>query len=629
MKKMLSLAIALILAATWLPCAALGEAEYAHAYRSTFSDAITSMNPYTTQTRSDYAFIANIMDGLIETDVYGRPVPSLAESYSHNEDYSVWTFKLREGIYWVDASGEKTAYEVTADDFVAGMRYVADPANDASSISTIRNVVSGLYDYYYNLVDIDEGTDIGMTREEVLAGFDQTVGVRAVDRYTVEYTLSGPYPYFLTFAQLDLFLPFEQAFYEQVGQDFATGKDAMLYCGGYYVSKWDRDKQIVMTRNLHYWDPASITVGELVYEYVADGISSLELFKRGNVTQVGLSSEEVASVRGTEWADDVYLSEKSVTTYWFSFNFGTKNPEMAIAVQNENFRKAIFSAIDAVTLSAIWEPTDPAFFTRYTLLPENAVFDDNGKDYTDYPALAPYKGVNPFSAEAAKAYMQQAVSELCDADGAIVGCAPASVDMLPITQFDADGKLPFDIVFTSSTSDTDMKKAALVKAMLETYIGKEYVNVVLGYSGNSFSAEVYDLGNWDLLDDSYGFRYADPSANLDRCTSDYDITESRYTIPEYDAMVKKASGTHDIAQRFTLYAEAEAWMFEHAYIKPYMTGGGSYNMTCVVPYTTPGGFFGMNSYKMKGAVIQANPVTSAQYAALTEQYKAEIAALAN
>lgn len=58
-----------------------------------------------------------------------------------------------------------------------------------------------------------------------------------------------------------------------------------------------------------------------------------------------------------------------------------------------------------------------------------------------------------------------------------------------------------------------------------------------------------DLGNWDICDDSYGFRYADPSANLNRCTSDYDITASAYDIPEYDAMVAAADATYDIGER--------------------------------------------------------------------------------
>ena len=80
----------------------------------------------------------------------------------------------------------------------------------ARGIRTKRKVMAGLYDYYYALVDIDDGTDIGKTRDEVVASFDETVGVKAVDEYTVEYTLSGPCPYFLSYAQLDMTLPVEQ-----------------------------------------------------------------------------------------------------------------------------------------------------------------------------------------------------------------------------------------------------------------------------------------------------------------------------------------------------------------------------------------------------------------------------------
>ena len=603
---------------------------YVNAYKSTFSESITSMNPYCTGGTSDYIFIANIVDGLVETDKYGTAVPCLAESWEHNDDYSVWTFHLRPDVYWVDHNGEVTEYKVTADDFVAGIRYIAEPTHNASSFSTISGVIAGLQEYYENLVNIDDGQDVGMTRDEVLASFDETVGVKALDEYTVEYTLTGPCPYFLSYAQLDLTLPVEQAFLDQVGEDYGLAMDKMLYNGGYYISAWDLDKQFVLTKNGHYWDVDNITLDTLQWEFISDSISTLEMFQRGNVTDVSLGSEEIASIRGGEWENYIYLSEKTVTTYWYSFNFATKNPEMAAAVQNENFRKAIFTAIDAVTLSAIWEPNDPEFFCRYTLLPENCMFDEDGVDYTDYGRLKEYKENNPFNAETAKGYMEAAVAELCEADGVTLkGVTPGTVDMLPMTEFEADGKLPIDIVYSSSNSDTEMKKATLVKNMLETYLGTEYVNVILCYSNNNFTAEVLDLGNWDLYDNSYGFRYADPSANLNRCTSDFDITDSSYQIPEFDAMIAAADVTYDLSERYAAYAEAELYLLDHAYIKPYMTGGGSYKMTRLVPYTVPGGYFGLGRYKMKGALIQETPVTTEQHAQLKEQYDAERAALAN
>ena len=71
----------------------------------------------------------------------------------------------------------------------------------------------------------------------------------------------------------------------------------------------------------------NLTLDVLSWEYVSDGISSLELFERGDITSTSMTSEEVASVRGSEWEKYVYLSEKTVTTYWYSFNFTSRNPE--------------------------------------------------------------------------------------------------------------------------------------------------------------------------------------------------------------------------------------------------------------------------------------------------------------
>ena len=60
------------------------DAAYVDAYKSTFSESITSMNPYCTTGTTDYVFIANIIEGLVETDKYGRSVPCMAESWEAN-----------------------------------------------------------------------------------------------------------------------------------------------------------------------------------------------------------------------------------------------------------------------------------------------------------------------------------------------------------------------------------------------------------------------------------------------------------------------------------------------------------------------------------------------------------------
>ena len=50
-------------------------------------------------------FIALVFDGLIRLDGDLKPVPLLAESWEHSDDYLTWTFNLRDDVYWQD--GEK------------------------------------------------------------------------------------------------------------------------------------------------------------------------------------------------------------------------------------------------------------------------------------------------------------------------------------------------------------------------------------------------------------------------------------------------------------------------------------------------------------------------------------------
>jgi oligopeptide transport system substrate-binding protein len=125
MKRLLLIAIAVLLLAGGL--FARGGAEAPATYSTTYATEVKTLNYFLLLDTTALRVAANTMDGLVENDRYGRFVPSLAESWEHNEDYSVWTFTLRPGVMWVDSTGAETEYEVTADDFVEGMRFIAEP----------------------------------------------------------------------------------------------------------------------------------------------------------------------------------------------------------------------------------------------------------------------------------------------------------------------------------------------------------------------------------------------------------------------------------------------------------------------------------------------------------------------
>ncbi|MCQ1529337.1 peptide ABC transporter substrate-binding protein [Lutispora saccharofermentans] len=601
------------------------EVKYEDVYRTTFSTEYKTLNPYNLSSTSAYTMVANSIDGLVENDKYGMIVPSLAESWKSNDDYTVWTYKLREGIFWVDHTGAKTEYEVTADDFVEGIRYIADPKNGAKNISTISKVISGLYDYYWDLADIDDGEDIGKTREDVLKSFDEKVGVKALDKYTVEYSLDSSTPFFNSYLVIELFYPVEKAFLDKVGEDFGTSMDKMLYNGGYYISTWERDKLVVLTKNEHYWDKDNIFVKELNFQRVGDEITGLEMFQRGELTGCSITADQLKALKGSEWEKYIYLKDKNTVTFWFTMNFISKNQEFRTFINNVNFRKALLYGIDRVKISALYEPDNPEFFVRNTIIPEDTLIDPNGVDYTDYPDLKPIKENIPYDPAKAKEYMQKAAAELCNPDGTIKGLSPAKVDMGNIAEFQSDAKLPVELVLATTTDPLETKKALLIAEMLKQNLGEENIKVIVGYSATSFQDEVFSPMNFDLVDDSYSFRFADPSANLARLTTDGSLNEGGYDIPEYDQLVGKASLENNIAERYKLFSEAEKYMLDNVYLMPYMTGGGSYRMSKELPYQTPMGGFGLTRFKMKGAKIQDKPVTIEQYNELKVQHEKEMA----
>lgn len=624
MKKLVSWLIIISMIATlFTGCSKQTSGAYEDVYYSTFSSEYKTLNPYNLSSSAAYTMVANSIDGLVENDKYGGVVPSLAESWTYNEDYTVWTFKLRENVFWVDNTGAKTEYEVTADDFVEGIRYISEPKNGAKNFSTISKVIEGLYDYYWNLADIDEGLDVGKTREEVLASFEDTVGVKAIDKYTVEYTLTTSTPYFLSYLIIELFYPVEKAFLDKVGEDFGTSMETMLYNGGYYISTWERDKLVELTKNENYWDKENITVSKLNFQKVGDELTGLEMFQRGEITGCTVTADQLKALKGTEWEKYINLKDKNTVTFWFTMNFQSKNTEFQKFVNNDNFRKALLYGIDRVKISSLYEPNDPEFFIRNTIIPEDTLKDPDGVDYTDYPNLKPIKENIPYNPELAKEYMDKAIAELCNSDGTIKGLTPSKVDMGTIATFDSDAKLPIDLVLATTTDPLETKKGLLIAEMLKENLGKENINVIVGYAATSFQDEVFSPMNFDLVDDSYSFRFGDPSANLSRLTTDGSLNEGGYNIPEFDKLVEEAMKQNDIKERYTKFSEAEKYMVENVYLMPYMTGGGSYNMSKELPFQTPTGGFGLTRYKMKGAKIQSKPVTSEQYKELKATYEKE------
>ncbi|MBR5244968.1 MAG: hypothetical protein IKW07_02955, partial [Clostridia bacterium] len=171
-------------------------------YDYLYASEITSMNYLTTSVSQNQKSLANFVDTLIEFDCYGNIQPCLATEWSVSDDGLVWTFKIREGVKWYDCDGNAVA-DVTANDFVSAARLVADPEFDSDMPDMlISYIVNGIELYNW----ADETAEPDFT----------TLGVVAVDDYTLEYHLRQPCAYFLTLLTYGCYLPIYAPFYESL-----------------------------------------------------------------------------------------------------------------------------------------------------------------------------------------------------------------------------------------------------------------------------------------------------------------------------------------------------------------------------------------------------------------------------
>ena len=75
-------------------------------YKTYFSTSYPSLNYFSTSYATVREIATNCIDGLVEPDIYGNYIPSMAESWEHNEDYTAWTFKIRKDMKWIDHTGD-------------------------------------------------------------------------------------------------------------------------------------------------------------------------------------------------------------------------------------------------------------------------------------------------------------------------------------------------------------------------------------------------------------------------------------------------------------------------------------------------------------------------------------------
>jgi len=621
MKRIMAIALCVIMMLSLCAMPVMAE-EAASAYRTLYSGEITSLNYLTTATANEFAVAANVIDTLVEYDKYGQIQPSLAESWEYDAETLTYTFKLRQDATWVDCNGEFYA-NVTAHDFVSAAQYILDAANASSTANIFYSVIVGAEDYYL-------GTSTPAEGEEAHPAMDwETVGVKALDDYTLQYNLVEPVPYFLSMLTYVCFMPVNGQFLAEKGADFgvATSNENILYNGAYILSTFEPQQKRVYTKNESNWDAENVFITTIEQTYNKEaGTISPELYKRGEVDSASIDSTIAAEwLANEETADLIHpVRQSGFYTYFYAFNFDPQfdaeyEPEnWKIVVNNENFRQSIYAGLDRVKAMLITEPDNPESIMFNSVTPPEFVSID-GVDYTQMGALAAItaKGTATFDEAAALEYKAKAVEELTA----------------------AGATFPVKILMSYNPSTTGWdEECAVVEQQLEGLLGTDYIDIIVEAGPSSgFLSEVRRSGKYALLKCNWGPDYADPNTYTDPFydgTYNWPELATEYLdengVSEYYKLVDAAREiTGDLTARYEAYTVAEAFLIENALIIPFGYGNGGYTASRLNPFESQFAPFGISNDRYKGQTLLDAPMSTDQYFDAYDLWLEERAALAD
>lgn len=208
-----------------------------------------TLNPVTATDASESTINSGkIYETLLERDNETlKLTPLLAESWEISDDKLKFRFKLREDVKWHD--GEP----FTSRDVVFSYNAIMDPKVDSPHLKS----------YYQEILD-----------------------VKAIDKYTVEFTYARPYFLALEFCGGMPIVP-GHIFGEG---DFNTNPAGRkpVGTGPYRFVEWDTGSEIVLERNDDYWGEEP-SLEKIIFKIIADPTVTFQVLKREELDVAGLT----------------------------------------------------------------------------------------------------------------------------------------------------------------------------------------------------------------------------------------------------------------------------------------------------------------------------------------------------
>ncbi len=606
---------------------------------------------YTVSAKSSDSYTtANLVDGLLENDQYGKLKLCLAESYERNPEATVWTFKLRPGVKWMTNMGDE--YDtLKAEDFVTGVRHGAE--FDSGTSYLLMGVIKGYEEYIGTRDFSDEAWS--------------KVGIKALDELTLEVTMEKPVPFFDSMVTYTVMFPVNKAFLESKGVGCKLGApdkencefgalklDSILYNGGYTLTVNDPKSQIVLTKNPEYWDAEHIFLEKvtLVYDGGEDPYSTIKGFEAGTYPQAALNTSwEDYQKYLDRYKENAYDTLPNSTVYALIMNFDRQKfdetnyakdqklrENTKKALRNENFRKALRASFDRTATYAVTAPRHLAQLSMRNINNyPGAGTQSDGTTYYD-AVIKAYKdltgeerdlhdGADPFlGKDEALAFIEKAKAEGIE--------FPVHLDMLVIETSDTltkqaqamkksiadntDNQIILELVMRSSDTVTN------IAYLSEDPADMDYdISTFTGWSPDYADPKTFadtQSATTGYYMHAMGMGLTEKDKDGNTVVSDQELKEI-LGIMEYEKLYREADAiTDDLDARYQGFAKADAWMIDKCWYLPTIMATRGQVVSRYVPFSKVIADYGVSDFKWKGLRLQAEIVKAADREVLYQEW---------
>ncbi|HEY6162697.1 MAG TPA: peptide ABC transporter substrate-binding protein, partial [Bacteroidia bacterium] len=259
----------------------IGDRVYGGVIRLNETERFRTFYPYSLTDIISFNLAAQVYEGLVKFNPRNvtEIKPALADSWKVDNG-TVYTFSLKKGVHFQDdpCFPEGKGREVKASDFVYSFKLLCTKNADNQLFNgTFRDRVKGATEFYEGKGDLD--------------------GIKAIDDYTLQITLTAPSSSFLyILASPGCFVVAKEGV-EKYGNKLRFGTGPFIATSGD-----NKAEKIILVKNKNYYGTDSLGnklpfIDSIVVSFLPTKSKELEAFKNGELDVVfGLPSESISEM---------------------------------------------------------------------------------------------------------------------------------------------------------------------------------------------------------------------------------------------------------------------------------------------------------------------------------------------